>query len=59
MKGFYNEMSVNEVLDNVNLIGIAGVAGSGKDTFAEIIKHPWFEGHVDEKLNEEFDYLDM
>ena len=38
MKGFYNEMSVNEVLDNVNLIGIAGVAGSGKDTFAEIIK---------------------
>jgi|TARA_Y100000817_G_scaffold313631_1_gene310202 dephospho-CoA kinase len=38
MKGFYNEMSVNEVLNNVNLIGIAGVAGSGKDTFAEIIK---------------------
>ncbi len=38
MKGFYNEMSVNEVLDNVNLIGIAGVAASGKDTFAEIIK---------------------
>ena len=38
MEGFYNEMSVNEVLDNVNLIGIAGVAGSGKDTFAEIIK---------------------
>lgn len=38
MKGFYNEMSVNEVLSNVNLIGIAGVAGSGKDTFAEIIK---------------------
>jgi dephospho-CoA kinase len=38
MKGFYNEMSVNEVLDNVNLIGIAGVAGSGKNTFAEIIK---------------------
>jgi dephospho-CoA kinase len=31
-------MSVNEVLNNVNLIGIAGVAGSGKDTFAEIIK---------------------
>ena len=38
MEGFYNEMSVNEVLNNVNLIGIAGVAGSGKDTFAEIIK---------------------
>ena len=38
MKGFYNEMSLNEVLDNVNLIGIAGVAGSGKNTFAEIIK---------------------
>ena len=38
MKGFYNEMSVNEVLNNLNLIGIAGVAGSGKDTFAEIIK---------------------
>ena len=38
MKGFYNEMSVNEVLNNVNLIGIAGVAGSGKDTFAQIIK---------------------
>ena len=38
MKGFSNEMSVNEVLDNVNLIGIAGVAGSGKNTFAEIIK---------------------
>ena len=38
MKGFYNEMSVNEVLNNVNVIGIAGVAGSGKDTFAEIIK---------------------
>ena len=38
MKGFYNEMSVNEVLNKVNLIGIAGVAGSGKDTFAEIIK---------------------
>ena len=38
MKGFYNEMSVNEVLNNVNLIGIAGVAGSGKDTFAKIIK---------------------
>ena len=31
-------MSVNEVLNNVNLIGIAGVAGSGKDTFAQIIK---------------------
>ena len=38
MEGFYNEMSVNEVLNNVNLIGIAGVAGSGKDTFAQIIK---------------------
>ena len=38
MKGFYNEMSVNEVLNNLNLIGIAGVAGRGKDTFAEIIK---------------------
>lgn len=28
-------------------------------TFAEFIKHPWFEGRVEEKLNEEFDYLDM
>ena len=28
-------------------------------TFAEIIKHPWFEGRVEEKLNEEFDFLDM
>ena len=38
MKGFYNEMSVNEVLDNVYLIGFAGVAGSVNDTFGEIIK---------------------
>ena len=28
-------------------------------SFAEIIKHPWFEGHVDEKLNEEFDYKEV
>ena len=28
-------------------------------TFSEILKHTWFEGRVEEKLNEEFDYKDM
>ena len=28
-------------------------------SFAQILKHPWFEGRVEEKLNEEFDYKDM
>ena len=28
-------------------------------SFSEIIKHPWFVGRVEEKFNEEFDYIDM
>ena len=30
-------MEVSEIKTNLNLIGIAGVAGSGKDTFAGLI----------------------
>ena len=39
-------MIVNETKINVNLIGIAGVAGSGKDTFAKLIGNVFSENEA-------------
>lgn len=46
-----NVMVINETKINVNLIGIAGVAGSGKDTFAKLI------GNVFSENGTEVNYL--
>ena len=44
-------MELNGIKTNLNLIGIAGVAGSGKDTFGKII------GNVFENSGGKVNYL--
>jgi len=47
----------NQLVDLMKLI--LKVNPKERISFSEILKHPWFVGHVEEKLNEEFDFKDM